>query len=455
MKKLLALVLAIMMIASVMAGCGSTSTKSAGTSTGTSTVSGSTAAVDNTQASTQAAAPEVTLKYITWDYSDRTKSTDAWIKELKDKYNITIDMQNVPSDQYSAVFKTHFVANDMPDLVKTHGIGPDLMVAVEKVQIKADTFADISSLSSVSGYIPSVLDSVKIGGKLYYVPVSTNVLGVLYNKKVFSDKGLSVPTKMDDFIAACDKLKAANIIPIASGAKDAWSTQIIPFIAFSQYIDGKDDTIRKKLADGSMKYADVNADVQKVLSIQQDWAKKGYFQDNFLGTDINVASQLVGTGKAAMLICGTWQLKTIQDADPNGEVGFFALPLNAAGEKIQVPTNANEGMSINSESKSLDAAKQALDYYLSPDNQKLVMVDLNGISTNTKVTSDVPFLKDVATAMSNGNVQPVWWGNNGLYFPGSTSFKIDIQIQSLLANGTTIDKFISDFDKANAIALGK
>lgn len=440
---------AILMMASVMAGCGKAS------NTGTdSTTAAVTTAAGTTQAATQAA-PEVTLKYMTWDYSDRTKSTDAWFKDLKDKYNITVEMQNVPTDQYAAVFKTHFVANDMPDIVAVHGIGPDLVVANEKVQLKEDTFLDLSNLSSVSAFIPSILDSVKVNGKLYYVPVSTNVLGVLYNKKVFSDNGLSVPAKLDDFVAACEKLKSAKIIPIASGAKDAWSTQIIPFIAMGQYVDGKDDTIRNKLADGTMKYADIKPDMQKVLSLQQEWAKKGYFQDNFLGTDINVASQLVGTGKAAMLICGTWQQKTIQDADPNVQVGFFALPLNTEGEKVQVPTNANSGLCIYSGSKYQDAAKQALDYYLTPESQSRVMVDLNGISTNTKVQPDAPFLKDVADAMAGGNVQPVWWGCNGLYFPGSTSFKIDMQIQSLLAGATTVDKFIADFDSADAKALGK
>lgn len=267
MKRLISLVIAITMILSVMAGCGNTSTTNTETSTSTSTDS-------ITQESTKAPAEAVTLKYLTWDYSDRTKSTDAWILALKDKYNITIEMQNVPNDQYAAVFKTQFVAGDIPDLVKVHGIGPDLMVANEKVQLEADTFVDISGMSSVADYLPAVTDSVKVGGKLYYVPVSTNVLGVLYNKKVFSDNGISVPKSLDEFTAASDKLKAAKIIPIASGAKDSWTTQIIPFIAFSQFIDGKDDTIRNKLADGSMKYADINTDMQKVLSFQQDWAKK-------------------------------------------------------------------------------------------------------------------------------------------------------------------------------------
>ena len=395
----------------------------------------------------------VTVKYLTWNYADTTKSTDSWIKYLKDKNNITINMQNIPTDQYSAVFKVHYVSNDMPDLVMVHSIGPDLIS--EKAQLKADTFIDISGLSSIPNYIPSVLDSVKTGGKLYYVPISTNVLGVLYNKKVFSTNGISIPTNIKEFTQVCDKLLAANIKPIASGAKDSWTTQIIPFISFGQYVDGKDTSIRNKLADGSMKYADIKQDMQKVLPVQQDWAKKGYFQDNFLGTDINVACQLVGTGKAGMLINGTWELKAVQDTVPKGQFGFFALPLNAPGEKIQVPTNANGGLSISATSPNIASAKTALDYFLSAGNQALLMNDLNGISTNTLVNPSDPFLKEVSKAMAGGNVQPVWWGCNGLYFPGATSFKIDVQLQALLAEGTTVDKFITDFDNANAKVFQK
>lgn len=451
MKKLFALVLAGVMLTCILAGCGSKEETAAGTGSEVSSVSS--AGSSTAQASTEEPAKEVTLKYLTWNYADRTKSTDAWIKTLKDKFNITIDMQNIPTDQYPAILKTHMASSDMPDLVQVHSISPDLVDSAEKITFKADTFLDLSDLSSVADYIPSVLDSVKAGGKLYYVPVSTNVLGVLYNKKVFTDNGISIPTDINAFLAVCDKLKAAKIIPVASGAKDNWTTQIINFIAFGQYIDGKDDTIRNKLADGSMKYTDIKDDISKVLSVQSDWAKKGYFQDRYMGTDINVACQMVGTGKAAMLINGTWQLKAIQDA--GGDVGFFALPLNQPGEKLQVPTNANEGMCISAASANVEAARKAMDTYLSADNQALVMADLNGIATNTKVKPAVPFLQDVAKAMSDGNVQPVWWGCNGLYFPAATTFEIGVQMQNLLAGGTTIDKFIKEFDTANAKVLNK
>lgn len=430
-------------LVSVTAGCGG----------GSSDQGNASSAPGGSSASQKA----VTLRYMTWNYADATKSTDAWIKDLKDKYNIVIDMQNLPTDQYATNLKTKLAANDLPDLFMTHGIANDLYMASEKLKVEPDQLSDLSDLKSVADFLPSLISEKKNNkaGKLFYVPVSTNVLGVIYNKKVFKDNGLALPTNIDEFTALCDKLKQAKVTPIAAPFKDSWTTQIIPFIAFGQYVNTKDATIKKKLADGSLTYTDIKDDVKKVLNVQSDWIQKGYFSNDFLGTDVNVASQMVGTGKAAMLINGTWQYKTVQDADPKAEIGFFALPLNAKGEKTVVPTTSNEGIVINAKTNNLKEARQAIDFFLSPENLTRVLADKNGIPTNNKVQVSSPFVKEVISVMDAGVVQPDFWGANGYYAPSNTTFQLDKEFQSLIAGGTTPDQFIAGYDKANAKALGK
>jgi raffinose/stachyose/melibiose transport system substrate-binding protein len=159
---------------------------------------------------------------------------------------------------------------------------------------------------------------------------------------------------------------------------------------------------------------------------------------------------MVGTGKAAMLINGTWQYKAVQDADPKADIGFFALPLNAPGEKTVVPTTSDEGIVVNAQSKNLEAAKIAMDYYLSAENQTRVLNEKNGIPTNSKVKVNNAFATDVNTAFAAGVVQPDFWGVAGLYKPSTSSFAIDKEMQNLIANGITIDQFIQKFDEANA-----
>ena len=443
MKRFLASVLAVALCTSTFAGCSSGTTAISATSNSTGAV---------------AAQKPVTLSYITWNYSDRTKSTDAFIKAVKEKYNITIEMQNVPTDQYTAVLKTKVASSDIPDLVCLHSMSDDYVA--DKISFNKDSFVDLSSLSEVKNYSTSVLDAVKEDGKVFYVPISISALGAMYNKSIFTQAGITkLPTNLSEFTADLEKIKAKGITPIAAGQKDSWTSQMIPKIAFSQYIDSKDQTIATKLGTGNMKYADIATDFTKVLNVQQDWNKKGYFQENCLGTSIDVACQLVATGKAGMLINGTWEYSAINKANPDAEIGFFPVPLNnTSTEKIQLPASAEEGIAINAASKNSDAAKQALNYYLSAENQALVMADLNGISTNSQVKSSSKFVQEVQSVLkqSNVNVPAINMGwSDGLYYPVATSFVFTDQCQALLAGTTTVEKLISDFDTANAKALKK
>ena len=48
-------------------------------------------------------------------------------------------------------------------------------------------------------------------GKLYGVPYSVPMMGVFYNTDIFAAQGIEVPKTYKEFVAACEKLKAAGI----------------------------------------------------------------------------------------------------------------------------------------------------------------------------------------------------------------------------------------------------
>lgn len=442
------LLLAILLVAA----CGSNGNVA---NTGGSSGTGSTGTGGSSGSSGTSNEP-VTLTFMTWGYQNYPNAFDAWIAGLKEKYNITIDMQNVPNDSYQTTLKTRYASNDLPDLFATHSIDRNLNL-LEKLTVGPDELVDLSDLPSVQDYLPSVIEARKnnIAGKLFYVPVSINVLGVLYNKKVFAQHGLEIPTNIDEFVELAEKLKAAGVIPLASGFKESWTTQIIPFIAFGQYVNTKYPTAKEELATGELKYADIREDVVKALNVQLDWLDKGYFGDNYLGTDSTAAAQMLANGDAAMMVSGNWMYSQVMNANPDAEIGFFPLPLNAPGEPTVLPTNADEGIVIKSSTKHLDAALQAMDYYLSVEIQTLIANEFNGIPTNMKVQVENPFVKEIQAAFEQTEVQPDWWGTSGLYYPLETTFDLGKEHQNLVAKGITPDEFIDQFDAANARALGK
>jgi raffinose/stachyose/melibiose transport system substrate-binding protein len=448
MKKLYSVIAIIAAMSVLLLGCGSGTTGSSDNPAGQASNGGQGTSGESAPDNAAEKPDEnISLRYATWNYSDTKDATDAFIKNVKEKLGITIQLENYPTDQYEGAIKAKIASGDAPDLIQVHnamsGYGAEL--------VKQGEFADISGLSVLDQYIDSAKSANTVDGKLYAVTTSTNVLGVMYNKKIFNDLGIAIPTNIDEFTKAAEKIKAANIVPIAGGFKDSWTAQIIPFVAIAQTLQTADHNIVKELSEGKAKYEQPT--MIDDFKIQTDWAKKGYFQDNFLGTDVNVASAMVGTGKAAMLINGTWQLKSVQDSNPQAEIGFFPLPLNKAGEPLTIPTTLSGGVFINAKSENLEAAKKVLDYYLGTESQTAFIKNVKGITTNKTVKVEDPFLTEVNQALSSAGYVTDHF--HGQYQSSAMKTLLEKGWQNMLAGGTTAEKLTKDADKQMEKELAK
>lgn len=64
-------------------------------------------------------------------------------------------------------------------------------------------------------FASGALGSWRLGGKVYGLPFVYSCWTVFYNKRLFREQGLAEPRTWDEFFAACDKLRAAGIAPVA------------------------------------------------------------------------------------------------------------------------------------------------------------------------------------------------------------------------------------------------
>lgn len=458
-KKLMIMVLCTALFTSALSGCGTENNAESGTGTGTESNTEN-RAEDSSQsavADSRKFDQPVKLSYLTWNYADRTKSTDAWIEGCKENFNIEIELQNTPSSNYEATFLTKFAAEDLPDLVSVHKITPDYLTD-GGAQIDEATFVDISGMENVKNFSRSAINGVKIGEKLYYVPVAQNSLGVLYNKKVFTDNGLEIPKNIDEFMTLMDTLKEKDIIPLAGSFADAWTTQIIPFIAWDNYVGRKDPEAAKKLYDcatdkSTLRWVGLEG-TEEAFGLTKKWVDEGYFTEEPMSTDASVASQLLATGEAAMFITGSWQFTVAAAACEEGvEIGFFPLPLNQPGEELYVPLTSVEGICISSKSKNVEAARIAMNYYLSQEIQQLVTNDLNGIATNQLVTMS-PFANEVKGAVETNQVMfpSLYTKSCGYAIPSDATMYIGIQpeFQNILIGNITPEELCEKIDASIA-----
>lgn len=85
------------------------------------------------------------------------------------------------------------------------------------------------------------------------LPFSSNASGVIYNKAMFTEAGVAVPTTWDEFIAVAQKFKDSGKNAFYLTLKDSWTT-LTPFNSLSTIIKGND--FFKQRAEGTVTFAD-------------------------------------------------------------------------------------------------------------------------------------------------------------------------------------------------------
>jgi glucose/mannose transport system substrate-binding protein len=198
------------------------------------------------------------------------------------------------------VIKTRTLAGTPPDTFQVH-MGHELL----------DTYVNISAGSVLSPLDTSVIDPSKFpagvvsiisgkDGKVYTVPVNIHRANELwYNKKVFSDNGLTPPATWADFKTTADALKAKGITPLALGDSGIWAFGMVfeTILIGELGIDGFNG-----LWTGATKWTDPK--VTDALNELKTVA--GYVNTDHSALTWDQANQLVIDGKAGMTIMGDW-----------------------------------------------------------------------------------------------------------------------------------------------------
>lgn len=224
-KKALAAVCAASLIAVSVSGCSSSSASSSGSSSsaessGSSSASSASSTTEKASlsVSTNAVGDQATvLKQIAQDFQ-------------KENPNITVNF-TAPGADYENMMKVKMASNQMPDVFATHGwakarYGNFLM-----------DLKDQSWASDISTNMKQfVTDST---GKVYVLPMDADVTGINYNVDILKKYNISVPSTWDEFVAACDAIRAksnGDITPIHIGGGDSWTQgQYFDFFAIPAF----------------------------------------------------------------------------------------------------------------------------------------------------------------------------------------------------------------------------
>src|SRR4051794_14297839 len=148
---------------------------------------------------------------------------------------------------------------------------------------------------------PGPIELVSYNGRQYGVPYAHYQVGLYYRKDLFEKAGVQAPADWKGLLEACDKLKAAGIVPVAIGSKDLW-----PTAGWFDYIDLRLNgwEFQRALMDGKVAYTDDR--VRSVFSHWRELLDRACFNQGHVGMSWQEAQMLVYQDKAAMMLIGNF-----------------------------------------------------------------------------------------------------------------------------------------------------
>ena len=262
--------------------------------------------------------------------------------------NVKVVQEHVMNDAYKEKLIIAMSSGQCPDMYIHWGGGP--MIEYIKSGFAADITEFFDKYNTVK-FLPSAVEQCKYDGKMYAIPYGgIGGCGIYYNKKIFEKVGITVPTTITELEAACDKLVKAGYIPFSLANGSKWTGSMY-FMYLATRFGGTDAFANAVAGTGSF----TNEAFMYAAQTIQDWVKKGYFPEgvNSLSTDDGQDRQLMYQEKAAMMLHGSWQSRTMardQESWYKENIGYFAFPAKEGStypQNICVGTSIGNGFSFN------------------------------------------------------------------------------------------------------------
>lgn len=373
-----------------------------------------------TSGATGGAAEPVTLTWwhngVAGDSGENTMG-DYWDKVAADYMaanpNVTIEIEQIQNEDLQRTrIPTALQSGDAPDLFQQWGGGE--MAA----QAEAGYLMDLSDvLADDIERLGGGVAPWQVGEVTYGLPFQFAVEGIWYRKSLFEQAGITAePTTMDELADAIDKLKAADIPPIAVGAADGWPAAHwwynFALRSCSQDVVAAAGTT---LDFSDPCWLDAGTQLEEFIATKP-------FQDQFTSTVAQVGATssagMVANGTAAMELMGQWNYFVYQGfTDGSDEANqallddldWFPMPATEGGAgDPSAAMGGGDGFSCY-----VDAPAECADflaYIVSDDVQRGYAEAVGGLPVAPAAADAIasPVLQEIAQTTSSAAYVQLW-----------------------------------------------
>ena len=259
---------------------------------------------------------------------------------------------------------------------------PDMLMAV--------TISDFAQAGLLTPFDEDFLqenfivpDGAMTDGVSYHPPNGAQIIPfIFYNKAIFEEVGVEVPTTYAEFVEVSQAIKDAGHTPILMCGAEPWcgSFPVVALFSADVFGDDPDWMLKRKAGEVSFSDPEVVAAFQKF----QDLVDAGLIDEGGLGTDFATANQAFYDGEAAMYFQGSWFIGYMEP-EVSANTGVFLLPQDDGD--IYVPIYVGGGTRMSALSEHPEELKMFAEAFAS---------NPNALKTNIELDALFPMLKGIS-----------------------------------------------------------
>lgn len=198
-------------------------------------------------------------------------------------------------------------------------------------------------------------------GTVYGITIVGNAQGLVYNKKVWEEAGVTeLPTTPEAFIAALQLIKDnTDSIPFYTNYADGWP--------MTQWEGNRGSITANPNYVNELAHTDApwteGSDHYVIDKLLYDIVAAGLNEEDPTTTAWEPSKDLIGSGEIATMLLGSWAIVQMQQAAANpDDIGYMPFPSQVDGVSWSTAGgDYHQGINVNSQNK--EAARAWLDWF--------------------------------------------------------------------------------------------
>lgn len=300
---------------------------------------------------------------------EETELLEQTLKDFEAKYpNIKVK-HDVINSQYMDVMKTRLIGGEAADVFYLDSSEAPALIETGVLEPLDEYIANTPDFD-MEDYEKPLLEAFQEDGKTYGLPKGYSTLGLFYNKKMFEEANLEVPTTFEEFREVSKQLTKGD---------EVYGFGVAPELARMYYI--AESKGGKVVTDDLASFADPKVVEGLQPIVDMHLVDKSIAQPSEVGA--SWGGEMFGQGKTAMVIEGNWAIPYLQNNFPELDFGIAEVP-TIDGKNGTMAYTVSYVM--NKDSKNKDAAWKLISY----------LTGKEGMETWTSKGFELPSRKSVA-----------------------------------------------------------